>query len=117
MEINPAEKHRGRCECESDIENGMLQFFYQTRGKWGEYMTETMQKRFNIAVVHTSCFTTVDLRSYRLGYNERMTEYIDEKHGPKTMEKTMDEIHTYRKKIYDEYVKKHKLDAKRESAG
>ena len=80
-------------------------------------MTEILLERFNIFVIHTSCITNNDQRSYRLGYNERMAEYINSKHGAKTMEKTLDEIQTYRKKIYDEYVEKHNLDASRENAG
>lgn len=115
MELNPAEKQRGKLECENDIANGTFHFFWQTRGKWGEFMTEILLERFNVVIVHTSCFTTSDIHSYRRGYNDRMTEYVDAKFGPDSMKNAMDEIQTYRKKIYDESVKKRNLDAKSEN--
>ena len=97
-------------ECEQDISNGRYQFFWQTRSLWGEYMTNIMLDRFNIAVIHTSDITSRDQASFRQGYNERLTEHIDAKYGDGSIKNTLDDVQAYRKKIYDEYCQRNNLN-------
>lgn len=103
MEFIPAERDRGKKECESDIAKGRLQFYWQTRGAWGDYLTTQMEERFGVQVIHTSDMTTAAQMSYQQGYNERLSEYINSTFGDKSMENTLAEVAAFREQRYREH--------------
>lgn len=108
MEIVASERNRGRAECETDIASGCLQFYCQTRGRWGEYMTVLMNERFGVQVIHTSDVTNAAQISFRAGYNERIAEHIDSTFGDGSVEKALGDVKSFRKRLYREYFDQQK---------
>ena len=107
MEIVPSERTRGRAECECDIAIGRLRLFWQARGFWGDYMTNLMNDRFGIEVVHSSDITTTAQYSFQTGYNRRLSEHVNEAHGDGSFESALTDVETFRKRQYQEYFRNH----------
>jgi hypothetical protein len=103
MEVVAAEWDRGRAECESDIGNGRLRFYWQTRGAWGEYMTNLMAERFRLQVIHTGDITNAAESSFHTGYNERMLEHINSIFGVGSLELALADVEAFRLRRYHEH--------------
>lgn len=98
------EYERGKKQCENDITNGHPQLFWQTRGSWGEILTRLMLERFQVAVEHISDMTTIQLDSYREGYNEITVSYINHKYGLGAYQRVLDEVKQYRTEQYQQFL-------------
>jgi hypothetical protein len=104
MEIVTAERDRGRAECECDIAKGRRQFYCQTRGAWGEYMTTLMDERFGVRVIPTSDITNASQISFQAGYNERLAEHINSMFGDASIETALADVDAFRQRRYREYL-------------
>jgi len=100
MQMNATERERGRNECESDIQRGQLNFYWQTRGSWGEYLTTQMSKRFNVHVIHTSDMTTEAQIEFESGYNSRAKEHINSLFGDGCVQALFADVEAYRELQY-----------------
>ena len=104
MKIIPAERARGRTQCESDISEGRLQLFWQIRSSWGQFMASLFEERFEIHVIPVSDITNDKQCSFRGGYNERISEHIDSLFGSGSMDAALAEVDAYRQLRYREYL-------------
>ena len=100
MENRLTDHDRGRAQCETDIEAGLLQFFWQTRGVWGEQMTSMLHERFGVRVIHAGDLTTEAQSSFRRGYNERLSEYLNDKYGDGSLQQALADIEEFRERRY-----------------
>ena len=70
-------------------------------------MTNLMNDRFGIEVVHTSDITTTAQYSFQIGYNQRQSEHVIETHGDGSFELVLTDVETFRKRQYQEYFRNH----------
>ena len=90
MDHIPKEFDRGKLDSGADHMAGCPKLYWQTRGSWGDRLTELMRDRFGVAVQHISDITYDEEVSYRRGYNEATSAYIDEKFGAGTYQAVLD---------------------------
>jgi hypothetical protein len=95
-----SEFERGFSDSESDIASASPKLFWQTRGRWGEFLTQLMADRFSVAVEHTSDITNADEVSYRKGYNEATRRHVDHKFGNGTFQSAIAEVERFRLDYY-----------------
>src|SRR4051812_44463362 len=96
MEHIPEEYERGRQESLQDIALSSPKLFWQTRGSWGELLTQLMVDRFAVAVVHISDITWSAKASYQDGYNSVTKEHICKVYGGESYRDVFDEVDKYR---------------------
>ena len=107
MEYDADECERGAKDAAADIEAGHPKLYYGTRGRWGEFLTELMDKRFGVTVVHASDITNTAEMSYQRGYNDAVRSSIDQHFGEGIYQAAMEEVDQFRQRYYDEYFKQH----------
>jgi hypothetical protein len=100
MEHIPEDFDRGQRDSVADIATGTPKLYWQTRGRWGEFLTQLMVERFGVAVKHTSDITTAAEVSYRRGYNDATRSHIDQTYGQGAYDAAMEEVDRFRMAHY-----------------
>jgi hypothetical protein len=111
-ELIAEEYERGKKQSESDIAGGAPRLFWQTRGAWGNYMTQLFADRFHVTVEHISDITSMPEISFRTGYNSITKAHIDEHFGPASYQTAMSEVDRFRKEYYRHYFEKPDIERK-----
>jgi hypothetical protein len=98
------EYERGKQAGAAEIASGRPQFYWQTRGFWGELLTKLMADRFSVVVRHTSDITSYAEASFRSGYNSTIAEWVNQKFGEGSFESVLSEVERYREQQARDYL-------------
>lgn len=102
--MDDGEFQLGVDEARADIKAGAMRYFFQSRGSWGEKLTELMRDRFSIQVIHVSDITRDAKKSYEQGYNTTIESYLNEKFGPDAFGSTWAEVKAFRQADYQRWL-------------
>ena len=100
MKIVQSEFDRGALASKSDIAAGRPRLYWQTRGRWGEYLTQLMAERFGVVVEHTSDLTNAAKLSFEAGYNQTTRLHIDGQFGHGQYDAAVQEVNQFRMDYY-----------------
>jgi hypothetical protein len=102
MPFEPVPEHYelGRRQCADDIAIGRVRLFFQTRGRWGEFLTQRMADRFGVEVEHSSDMVTEAELSFQAGYNDATQAHIERTFGPGSYREVLDETDRFRTEQY-----------------
>jgi hypothetical protein len=103
MELIEHEYERGCKDGAVDIANGSPTLFWQTRGVWGDFLTQRMAEQFGICVEHTSDLTTAAQISYRAGYNEAVKSQVEKQFGNGSFQAVLTEVERFREELYRQH--------------
>jgi hypothetical protein len=105
MQQNPAAYEAGAAEARQDISASRLRMFSGAPDQgWGRDLAKTMNSRFGIEVIFTSCFVTEKLVSFEQGYNAAVAAHVDGIWGEGSLAQALAEVEARRKQQYDAWV-------------
>jgi len=97
----------GRRQSADDIAAGRTTLFFQTRGRWGEFLTQRMAEKFGVKVEHTSDLVTEAQVSFWAGYNDETKAHVDRTFGPNSFQEVLDETDRFRTQHYQRHFGEH----------